>query len=341
MDVSAIEEPKVAVVGAGSWGTAFAAIPAEKGVETALWARRPELAEEIAARHQNPDYLPGFDLPPSLLATGDLEKALHRASVVVLAVPSHAFREVFRRVVPLLEGRTALVSLTKGIEQDTLQRMTEVMAEEADLDPTRMAVVSGPNLAREVVRRMPSASVVACVDDATAESLQSLFMAPFFRVYTNPDVVGCELCGAMKNVIAISAGIADGMGFGDNSRASLITRGLAEMARLGTRIGANPLTFAGLAGMGDLVATCISEQSRNRSVGLELARGRSLAEIVAATHMVAEGVRNSIAVSRLAAQRGVEMPITEQMVAVLYHGKDPRRAVEELMTRELKAETAL
>jgi glycerol-3-phosphate dehydrogenase (NAD(P)+) len=338
MDVSAIDEPKVAVVGAGSWGTAFAAIPAEKGVETALWARRPELAEEIAARHLNPDYLPGFELPPSLLATGDLEKALHRASVVVLAVPSHAFREVFRRVVPLLDKRTPLVSLTKGIEQDTLRRMTEVMAEEADLDPTRMAVVSGPNLAREVVRRMPSASVVACVDDATAESLQSLFMAPFFRVYTNPDVVGCELCGAMKNVIAISAGIADGMGFGDNSRASLITRGLAEMARLGTRVGANPLTFAGLAGMGDLVATCISKLSRNRGVGEELGRGRRLDDIVGETNMVAEGVKTSRAVLALARREGVEVPLCEHVVKVLYEGVSPADMVLSLMLRSAKPE---
>ena len=331
-------EPKVAVVGAGSWGTAFAAIPAEKGVETVLWARRAELAEEIAARHQNPDYLPGFDLPPSLLATGDLEKALHEATVVVMAVPSHAFREVFRTVAPHLEPGPAVVSLTKGIEQDSLLRMTQVMTEEADLEPARLAVVSGPNLAREVVRRMPSASVVACADNATAEGLQALFMAPFFRVYTNPDVVGCELCGAMKNVIAISAGIADGMGFGDNSRASLITRGLAEMARLGTRLGANPLTFAGLAGMGDLVATCISGLSRNRGVGEELGRGRRLEDIVGEMNMVAEGVKTSRAVLALAEREGVEVPLCEHVVKVLYEGVAPADMVLSLMLRSAKPE---
>jgi glycerol-3-phosphate dehydrogenase (NAD(P)+) len=333
-----IGDPKVAVVGAGSWGTAFAAIPAEKGVETVLWARRSDLAEEIAARHQNPDYLPGFDLPPSLLATGDLEKALHDATVVVMAVPSHAFREVFRTVAPHLEPSRAVVSLTKGIEQDSLQRMTQVMTEEANVEPTRLAVVSGPNLAGEVVRRMPSASVVACPDDATAEGLQSLFTAPYFRVYTNPDVVGCELCGAMKNVIAISAGIADGMGFGDNSRASLITRGLAEMARLGTRLGANPLTFAGLAGMGDLVATCISPLSRNRGVGEELGRGRKLEDIVGEMNMVAEGVKTSRAVLALAEREGVEVPLCEHVVRVLYEGVAPADMVLSLMLRSAKPE---
>lgn len=332
------EAPKVAVVGAGSWGTAFAAIPAEKGVETVLWARRSELAEEIAAGHRNPDYLPGFDLPPSLLATGDLEKALHGASVVIMAVPSHAYRQVFRQVAPLMEPDGWVVSLTKGIEQETLQRMTEVTAEEADLDPARLAVVSGPNLAREVAQRMPSASVVACADDASAQSLQQLFMAPFFRVYTNPDVVGCELCGAMKNVIAISAGIADGMGFGDNSRASLITRGLAELARLGTKLGANPLTFAGLAGMGDLVATCISQLSRNRRVGEELGRGRKLADIVEETNMVAEGVKTSRAVLALAEREGVEVPLCEHVVKVLYEGVAPADMVLSLMLRSAKPE---
>jgi glycerol-3-phosphate dehydrogenase (NAD(P)+) len=332
------ENPKVAVVGAGSWGTAFATITADKGVETVLWARRSELADDINARHTNPEYLAEFDLPPSLSATHDVQKAVDGAEVVVMAVPSHAFREVFRQVAPLLGDGVPIVSLTKGIEQESLQRMTEVMAEEADIPGKRLAVVSGPNLAREVMRRMPSASVVACADESTGAALQGLFMAPFFRVYTNPDVVGCELSGAMKNVIAISAGIADGMGFGDNSRASLITRGLAEVARLGVKLGADPLTFAGLAGMGDLVATCISPLSRNRRVGEELGRGRKLDDIVTETRMVAEGVKTSRAVLSLGRREGVDLPLTEHVVKVLYEGVAPRDMVLSLMLRSAKPE---
>lgn len=331
-------DPKVAVVGAGSWGTAFSTITAEKGVETVLWARRSELADEINARHTNAAYLPDFVLPPSLTATPDLGKALHGVDVVVMAVPSHAFRGVFQEAAPLIEGSPVLVSLTKGIEQESLKRMTEVMAEAADIAPERLAVVSGPNLAKEVMRRMPSASVVACADEDRATELQSLFMAPFFRVYTNPDVVGCELSGAMKNVIAIAAGIADGMGFGDNSRASLITRGLAEVARLGIKLGGNPLTFAGLAGMGDLVATCISRLSRNRHVGEELGRGRKLEDIVAEMNMVAEGVKTSRAVLALARREGVDVPLCEHVVKVLYEGVAPADMVLSLMLRSAKPE---
>ena len=332
------DDPKVAVVGAGSWGTAFATIPADKGVRTVLWARRAELADEITARHTNQAYLPDMELPPSLVATDDVEKAVDGADVVVMGVPSHAFRAVFRRVVPHLGPGVPVVSLTKGVEQDSLKRMTEVMEEEGDVPAGRMAVVSGPNLAREVMRRMPSASVVACADEETAADLQTLFMAPFFRVYTNPDVLGCELCGAMKNVIAIAAGIADGMGFGDNSRASLITRGLAEMARLGVKLGANPLTFAGLAGMGDLVATCISRLSRNRGVGEELGRGRKLEDIVAEMNMVAEGVKTSRPILGLAGRENVDVPLCEHVVKVLYEGVAPADMVLSLMLRSAKPE---
>jgi glycerol-3-phosphate dehydrogenase (NAD(P)+) len=332
------ENPKVAVVGAGSWGTAFATITADKGVETVLWARRPELADDINARHTNPEYLAEFELPASLSATHDVEKAVDGADVTVMAVPSHAFREVFRQVSPLVGNRVPIVSLTKGIEGESLQRMTEVMTDEADIPDERLAVVSGPNLAKEVMRRMPSASVVACNDEDTCAALQELFMAPFFRVYTNPDVVGCELSGAMKNVIAISAGIADGMGFGDNSRASLITRGLAEVARLGVKLGADPLTFAGLAGMGDLVATCISPLSRNRRVGEELGRGRKLDDIVTETRMVAEGVKTSRAILALGQREGVDLPLTEHVVKVLYEGVSPRDMVLSLMLRSAKPE---
>jgi glycerol-3-phosphate dehydrogenase (NAD(P)+) len=332
------DQPRVAVVGAGSWGTAFATIPADKGVDTVLWARRQELADRINTEHANPEYLPDFELPPSLSATSDVAKAVEDADAVVMAVPSHAFREVFRHVAPHLPGQAPVVSLTKGVEQDSLKRMTEVMAEESGLGADRLAVVSGPNLAKEVMKRMPSASVVACADEAVGQQLQALFMAPYFRVYTNPDVIGCELSGALKNVIAIAAGIADGMGFGDNSRASLITRGLAEITRLGVKLGGNAMTFAGLAGMGDLVATCISKLSRNRGVGEELGRGRKLDDIVTEMNMVAEGVKTSRPVVALGAREGVDMPIAEHVVKVLYEGVSPGDMVLSLMLREAKKE---
>jgi glycerol-3-phosphate dehydrogenase (NAD(P)+) len=333
------DQPRVAVVGAGSWGTAFATIPADKGVETVLWARRQDLADRINQEHANPDYLPGFELPPSLSATTDLAKAVEDADVVVMAIPSHAYRQVFRDVHPHLRADAPVVSLTKGIEQDTRKRMTEVMAEEAGLGPARLAVVSGPNLAKEVMKRMPSASVVACADEDAAARLQALFMAPFFRVYTNPDVIGCELGGALKNVIAIAAGIADGMGFGDNSRASLITRGLAEITRLGVKMGGQALTFAGLAGMGDLVATCISRLSRNRHVGEELGNGRKLEDIVADMNMVAEGVKTCRPVVALGQEQGVDLPIAEHVAKVLYEGVSPGDMVLSLMLREAKKES--
>jgi glycerol-3-phosphate dehydrogenase (NAD(P)+) len=331
-------EPRVTVIGAGSWGTAFASVPSSKGVATALWCRREDLAEVIASRHENPDYLPGIELPGALSATHDLEKALAGATVAVMAVPSHAFRTTFREVLPMLPAGAAVVSLSKGIEQDTLRRMSEVLAEEGDLGPSRVAVLSGPNLAKEIARRQPSATVVACADEEVGRRLQDVFMAPFFRVYTNPDVTGVELAGAMKNVIAIAAGIADGLGFGDNAKASLVTRGLAELARLGSRLGGNPLTFAGLAGMGDLVATCISRLSRNRNVGEELGKGRTLEDVIADMNMVAEGVKSSRPVCAIARQHGVEVPIAEHVVRVLYEGISPEDMVRSLMLREAKPE---
>jgi glycerol-3-phosphate dehydrogenase (NAD(P)+) len=329
---------KVAVIGAGSWGTAFASVIAENGVETILWARRAELADAIASRHENPDYLAGSPLPATLAATDDLETALAGATVAVMAVPSHAFRSIFREVAPELGPSVPVVSLSKGIEQDTHKRMTEVIEEEAELDPSRVAVLSGPNLAKEIVRRQPSATVVACADLDRARELQSLFMGPTFRVYTNPDVVGVEMGGAMKNVIAIAAGIAAGLGFGDNAKASLITRGLAEIARLGAKLGGNPLTFAGLAGMGDLVATCYSPLSRNRTVGEQLGKGRALDEIVGEMNMVAEGVKTSRPLCSIAAAAGVEVPISEHVVRVLYEGVSPEEMVLSLMQRDAKPE---
>jgi glycerol-3-phosphate dehydrogenase (NAD(P)+) len=329
---------KVAVIGAGSWGTAFASVIADNGVDTVLWARRAELAEAIGSRHENPDYLPGSPLPSTLSATNDLEEALAHATVAVMAVPSHAFRSIFREVAPNLSSSVPVVSLSKGIEQDTHKRMTEVIEEEAGLGPARVAVLSGPNLAKEIVRRQPSATVVACADLDRARELQSLFIGPTFRVYTNPDVVGVEMGGAMKNVIAIAAGIAAGLGFGDNAKASLITRGLAEIARLGSKLGGNHLTFAGLAGMGDLVATCYSPLSRNRTVGEQLGKGRALEEIVGEMNMVAEGVKTSRPLCTIAASADVEVPISEHVVRVLYEGVSPQEMVHSLMLREAKPE---
>jgi glycerol-3-phosphate dehydrogenase (NAD(P)+) len=331
-------DDRIAVVGAGSWGTAFAAIPAEQGTQTTLWARRPELAEAIAATGENPDYLPGHRLPESLRATADLAAAVEEATVVVMAVPSHTMREIFRGVAPLLGPDVPVISLSKGLEQGSLKRMTEVLREEGDLPEDRVAALTGPNLAKEIAQRMPAASVVACVDEGRGARLQDVFMAPTFRVYTNTDLIGCELGGALKNVMAIAAGMAEGMGFGDNTKASLMTRGLAELARLGVAMGGDPLTFQGLAGMGDLIATCSSKLSRNHQVGLQLAKGRSLEEIVADMRMVAEGVKTSRAVVDLGRRVGVEVPIAEMVTRVLYEGVTPSDAVLRLMLRSAKPE---
>lgn len=327
----------IAVVGAGSWGTAVAAIIASH-TETRLWARRPEVADAITARRRNPDYLPYTELPERLTATSDLEEAVAEAEVVVMAVPSHGFRDVLSRARSHFPREAPMVSLTKGIEQATLQRMTEIIVEETDADPERVGVLTGPNLAREVAAGQPAAAVVAVRDGETAQMLQRLFMSPTFRVYTNPDVVGCESAGALKNVMAIAAGAAHGLGYGDNSKAALVTRALAELTRLGVAMGGSPLTFAGLAGIGDLIATCFSDQSRNRTVGVELGRGRRLDEIVTEMHMVAEGVKTTEAVLALAARHEIEMPIASVVGAVLYEGRSPADLVQRLMTREAKAE---
>ena len=325
----------VAVIGAGSWGTAVASIAAGR-TSTVLWARRPALAEEITEKHRNSSYLTDFLLPESLAATSSLEEAVGGAAVVVMAVPSHGFRDILVEAVSSLQAGVPVLSLTKGLEQDTLQRMTEVVAEVAPGHP--VGVLTGPNLAKEIMAGQPAASVVATTDDGLSDELQQLLSTDVFRVYTNPDVVGCEVAGALKNVMAIASGMADGMGFGDNTRAALITRGLAELTRLGVALGGEPLTFSGLAGMGDLVATCISRQSRNRYVGEELGKGRTIEEVVAEMNMVAEGVKTSRAALQLAERVGVEMPIAEQVVAVLYEGRTAAEIIPALMRREAKPE---
>ena len=325
----------MAVLGAGSWGTTVAAL-ASQNVGTVLWARRPELAGAINAQRRNPDYLPDGVLPAGLVATASMDEALDGASVLVMAVPSHGFRAILQQALPFLPAGIPVVSLTKGLEEGTLRRMTEVVAEVAPSSPA--GVLTGPNLAGEIMAGQPAASVVALEDESLAAEIQRLLGTDGFRVYTNTDVVGCEVAGALKNVTAIASGMGDGMGFGDNSRAALITRGLAELTRLGTALGGQPHTFPGLAGMGDLVVTCISRRSRNRHVGEQLGKGRSIAEVVAEMKMVAEGVKTSRAVLDLAATVGVEMPIAEQVVAVLYGGRTAAEALPALMLREAKAE---
>ncbi|MGZ4713551.1 MAG: NAD(P)H-dependent glycerol-3-phosphate dehydrogenase [Acidimicrobiia bacterium] len=329
---------RVAVIGAGSWGTAVGAIAAVNA-EAVLWARDPAVAERVNTEHANPDYLPDIPLPESLHATSDLAAACAGADVIVMGVPSHGFRAVLTAAADSIDADVPILSLSKGVEQGTELRMTEVVADVLPRHRTdRIGVLTGPNLAREVALGQPTASVVAIEDPDTATELQSLFMTATFRVYTNPDVVGCEIAGALKNVIAIAAGIAHGLGYGDNTKAALITRGLAELARLGVALGGDPLTFSGLAGLGDLVATCTSEKSRNRTVGVALGQGRQLDDIVAEMKMVAEGVKSTEAVLDLAARHGVEMPIAEQVGAVLYEGRTPGDIVPALMLREAKPE---
>lgn len=338
MEASSTPPASVAVIGAGSWGTTVAAIVSAHA-PTTLWGRNPAIVEAVASRHENPEYLPGIALPEHLRATTDLAEACVGAQVLIMAVPSHGFRAVLERAAPYVDVEAPVISLAKGIENETLLRMSEVVLEVLPHhDPDRVAVLTGPNLAVEIAEGQPAASVIACRDPDTARRLQLLCSSSRFRVYTNPDVVGCEIAGALKNVIAIAAGAAAGLGYGDNTQAALITRGLAELARLGSALGGAAMTFAGLAGLGDLVATCTSPKSRNRSVGFELGRGRSLDDIVAETNMVAEGVKSTPAVLQLAARAGIEMPIASLVGAVLTEGRNPADLVPELMLREAKAE---
>ena len=342
---------KVAVVGGGGWGTAIAALLANKFANTApkddapeivLWVRSESLAAVLSASRINEQYLPGVILPDSLKITSRFDYAIAGAEYIVLATPSHAVRETASRLAENLRGRASgitVVSLTKGLETGTLKRMSEVISEEFPEIAGRLAVMSGPNHAEEVGRACPTATVVAAADPAVAEAVQDLFMAPSFRVYTNEDVIGVEVGGALKNIIALAVGIADGLGFGDNSKAALMTRGLAEICRLGVAMGARPITFAGLSGIGDLIATCTSRHSRNRRAGISLACGKSAAQLQAETPMVVEGIRAAEAAFYLSRKLNVKMPITNQVFAVLYLGKPPRDAVTELMAREKTRET--
>lgn len=333
--------PHVAVVGTGSWGTTLAAVIASQGRPVTLWARTPEEAAALARDRQNQRFLPGLTFPPTLSVTADAAQAVGGAALVLMVAPAQTMRANIRTLAPLLSAETLLLSCAKGLEQGTLLRMTEVMAQE--LPPSfhaQLGVLSGPNLAREIVAGLPASTVIAMTDPSRAQAAQQWVNAPTFRVYTHTDVLGVELCGALKNIIAIGAGAADEMGLGENAKATYITRGLAEMTRLGTAVGANPLTFAGLAGLGDLLCTCASVQSRNHFVGVELARGRSWPEIKASMRQVAEGVYTIPAALAMAARYGVEMPITRAINDVIFGGKPVRTVIAELMGRVPKAELA-
>jgi glycerol-3-phosphate dehydrogenase (NAD(P)+) len=330
---------RVAVIGAGSWGTTVATL-ACGAADVRLWARRPDLAQTINETGRNADYLPEFELPGGLRATSDLGEALDGADVVVMGVPSHGFRSVLEQAKPDIDSTIPIISLTKGLETGSNMRMTQVIADVLpQQDLGGVGVLTGPNLAREIMDGQPAASVVSVPDEEIATVLQSVFMTPTLRVYSNTDVLGCEIAGSLKNVMALAAGMAHGMEYGDNSMATLITRALAELSRLGRAMGGKPATFAGLAGMGDLIATCVSPLSRNHRVGIALGQGRKLADIISEMNMVAEGVKTTPVVVDLAAQYDVEMPIATQVDRVL-KGQPVGEMLTQLMGRPPKAEGA-
>lgn len=326
---------RVAVIGGGSWGTTVAHLCA-KNAPTTLWARRADVAAEVRDKHTNSAYLSGFELTPTLHATSSLEEAVAAADVLVMGVPSHGMRDTARELAGTLRPWVPIVSLSKGLEQGTLLRMTEVLQQELPGHPC--GVLTGPNLAKEILAGGAAAAVMAMEDDTIAEALQDIFASDLFRVYTNPDVIGCEVAGALKNVMAIASGMADGLGTGDNTRSAVITRGLAELTRLGCAMGGRRATFAGLAGMGDLIATCISPQSRNRYVGEQLGKGRKIEEIVEEMHMVAEGVKTSKVVMELAAKYGVDLPIAASVHAVVHEGAPATEAYRGLLGRQHRSE---
>ncbi len=330
---------KIAVFSAGSWGTAFSVVLGDAGHDVTLWARREEVVEAINAKRENTEYLPGIELPPSVTATTDAEQAAADADVVILTVPSQNLRENLETWAPMISPTATMVSLMKGVELGSLKRMSEVIADVTGAGPERIAVVSGPNLAKEIARREPAASVVACADEAVAKKLQAMFHTAAFRPYTPVDVLGCEIGGAYKNVVGLAVGMAVGLGFGDNTTASLITRGLAETARLAMAQGANPLTLMGLAGLGDLVATCSSPLSRNRSFGEKLGQGMTTEEIYASTRQVAEGAKSCKSLLALANLTGVDAPISEHVDAVVDGKMTALEMMNSFIARDTKAET--
>jgi glycerol-3-phosphate dehydrogenase (NAD(P)+) len=330
---------RIAVMGSGSWGTAFAMVLADAGNDVILWGRDARLADTITRTHENADYHPGISLPLTLVATAHPARALTGAEIVVLAVPAQSLRANLEGWRDLLAPDAVLVSLMKGVEQGTTLRMSQVINEVTGVGLQRVAVVSGPNLAREIAERQPAATTVACPDEAVAERLAEACSTAYFRPYWTTDVVGSEIGGSVKNVIALANGMAVGMGYGENAQSSLITRGLAEVTRLGVALGASPLTFLGLAGIGDLVATCQSPLSRNRSFGERLGRGLSIEEATAETRQTCEGVKSCRSILELAVAHGVEMPITEQVVKVVHDGLDPHLMLRSFMNRAQKPES--
>lgn len=332
---------RAAIIGAGSWGTALALLLAEKGVGVRLWGHRPEHVSALKQERENRAYLPGFPFPPTLQPTESMAKAVANAEVICMVVPSHAYRRVFSQIIAVAPKSTIFVSATKGIENQSLHTMTQVMQDcfsAIDASPPPLAVLSGPSFAKEVAQKVPTAITIGCEQEDTAQFLQKLFSTDYFRVYTSSDIVGLEISAALKNIIAIAAGICDGLEFGTNARAALITRGLAEMTRLGVMLGARQETFFGLSGLGDLVLTCTGALSRNRHVGVELGRGTSLDAILDSMNMVAEGVKTTHSVYDLVNKLGADMPILEQVYEVLYRGKACSTAVKDLLSRDLKPE---
>ena len=326
---------RVAAVGGGSWGTTVAHLCAHNA-DTVLWARRDEVVDGISHEHVNPRYLPGFDLHPSLTASTDMEAVVDSADVVIMGVASAGFDSTLDALEPLVRQGIPIVSLAKGLDRETGRRMTELIAERFPDNP--VGVLTGPNLAKEILAGQAAASVVSFDDITVAQQLQPLFATERFRVYTNPDLIGCELGGALKNVVAVAAGMADGLGAGDNTRAAVITRGLAELTRLGVSMGGKPETFGGLAGMGDLIATCISVQSRNRSVGEELGKGRRLQEIIDEMQQVAEGIKSAPVVARLGREHNVDLPICNEICAVVEEGRTAEEVYRGLLRRPQQGE---
>ncbi len=329
---------RIAVVGGGSWGTAFAAVLSERHGDVSLWVREPGVYMEILEGRENRTFLPGFPVPPKVRPTMDLAEALLDREIVAVAVPSHHLRAVVRGAAKHLFPGACVVSLAKGVENGTLRRMTEVLAEELPEFSGRLAALSGPTFAREVAEGKPTGATVAAADEKVTAVLQAAFSGKRFRVYAETDVVGIEIGGALKNVMAIAAGMSDGLGFGHNARSLLIARGLAEITRLGVRLGASPQTFAGLSGLGDLVLTCTGDLSRNRTVGMRVGRGESVRGILSGMKMVAEGVNTARAAVDLSRRTGVPMPISEEVYRILHEGKDAKTAVDELFARALRAE---
>ena len=330
---------KVSVIGAGSWGTAIAFVLAENGHDCLLWARRTEQSDEINEHHQNGAYLPEVTLPANLQATSNLEEAVLHGEIIVVAVPTNAMRSVCSEINSLVTDKKLFVHVSKGIEPNTLKRISEMITEEvAPANRTAIVALSGPSHAEEVVQRHPTTVTASSTNLEAAEEIQDLFMNKYFRVYTNDDIVGVELGAALKNVIALAAGISDGLGYGDNAKAALITRGLAEISRLGVKMGANPLTFSGLTGLGDLIVTCTSVHSRNWKAGHMLGQGNNLDDVVSGMGMIIEGVRTAKAAHQLAAKYEVSMPLTEALYSILFEEVPPKHAVDELMNRMKKQE---